>query len=233
MVQRGERPIAVPPRHIGYPSPFRGQVRGTQGSLPCFPSMGLSSRRPPFLRRVPASPVPRPQRYYEGATTSRARDPGPLWFRPQAPSAPPVFVLAEALPAWRRTIAGPGVFGQPVSPSPASRTWARTGSLRFPGSPSYAFALFQDPGRTSRTSPLAVLSMLPPVPTLRRLQRDMISGLPQGFSVRCLRFTSGVAAAHARLASGWRAAPLPGGDRTLWTAMKGFRLHPSSFPGLS
>ena len=27
---------------------------------------------------------------------------------------------------------------------------------------------------------------------------------------------------RARLASGWRAAPLPGGSRTLWTATKGF-----------
>ena len=36
------------------------------------------------------------------------------------------------------------------------------------------------------------------------------SRLTQGFSIRCLRFTSDVAAAHARLASGWRAAPLPG-----------------------
>src|SRR3954453_16365777 len=40
-----------------------------------------------------------------------------------------------------------------------------------------------------------------------------------------LRFTSVVAGAHARLASGWRAAPLPGGCRTLWNAMEGFRLH--------
>lgn len=157
----------------------------------------------------------------------------PYGFGPRLHLLPPMFVLAEALPVWRRTTTGPGVFGQPVSPPPASRRWARTGSLRFPGSPSHAFALFQDPGRTGRTSPLAILSMLPPVPTLRRLQRDMISGLPQGFSVRCLRFTSGVAVAHARLASGWRAAPLPGGGRTLWTAMKGFKLHPSSFPGLS
>ena len=61
----------------------------------------------------------------------------------------------------------------------------------------------------------------------------MISRLPQGFSTRCLRFTSAVAAAHARLASGWRAPPLPGGRRTLWVTMKGFRSHPSSFPGLT
>ena len=39
----------------------------------------------------------------------------------------------------------------------------------------------------------------------------IISGLRQGFSIRCLRFTSDVAGAHARLASGWRATPLPGG----------------------
>src|SRR5215471_711356 len=53
----------------------------------------------------------------------------------------------------------------------------------------------------------------------------IISRLTQGFSFRCLRFTSDVTAARARLASGWRAAPLPGGCRTLWVASKGFRLH--------
>lgn len=42
--------------------------------------------------------------------------------------------------------------------------------------------------------------------------RNMISRLTQGLGIRCLRFTTGVAAVHARLASGWRAAPLPGGS---------------------
>src|SRR5215213_5107491 len=60
----------------------------------------------------------------------------------------------------------------------------------------------------------------------------IISRLTQGFSFRCLRFARDVAASRARFASGWRAAPLPGGNRTLWIASKGFRLHPSSFPGL-
>src|SRR5438105_13290756 len=55
--------------------------------------------------------------------------------------------------------------------------------------------------------------------------RRACSRLTQGFSIRCLRFTSDVAVSHARLASGWRAAPLPGGGRTLWIAAKGFRLH--------
>ena len=104
-------------------------------------------------------------------------------------------------------------------------TWARAGSHRFPGDPSYAFALLQDPGRAGKTSPLAALSTPPPVNPNRRPQRVRISRLTQGFSIRCLRFTSDVAATRARLASGWRAAPLPGGRRTLWTAAKGFRSH--------
>ena len=64
----------------------------------------------------------------------------------------------------------------------------------------------------------------------------MISRLPQGFSARCLRFTNAVAAAHARLASGRRAPPLPGGRRTLWVASKGFRsfiLLSRAFPDAS
>ena len=63
------------PRQIGYPLSFRGLVRGTQGSLPCFASMGLCARRPPSLQRVPVSPVPRLFRYYETATTSRSARP--------------------------------------------------------------------------------------------------------------------------------------------------------------
>ena len=47
------------------------------------------------------------------------------------------------------------------------------------------------------------------------------------FITCCLRFTTGVAARHARLASGWRAAPLPGGGRTRWIATRGFSsCHP-------
>ena len=52
-------------------------------------------------------------------------------------------------------------------------------------------------------------------------------GLPRRFITCCLRFTTGVAARHARLASGWLAEPLPGGSRTRWIAARGFRsCHP-------
>ena len=72
-------------RFVGSRVPSVCQVNGSLLMTPSFP------------RRVPASPVPRLHRYYEGATTSRSREPGPLWFRLQAPRAPPVFVFAEAL----------------------------------------------------------------------------------------------------------------------------------------
>ena len=50
------------------------------------------------------------------------------------------------------------------------------------------------------------------------------------FITCCLRFTTGVAARHARLASGWLAGPLPGGSRTRWVTMKGFNDFKSSYP---
>jgi hypothetical protein len=49
--------------------------------------------------------------------------------------------------------------------------WARAGSHRFPGDPSYAFALLQDPGRAVEASPLAALPTPPPVYPNRRPQR--------------------------------------------------------------
>ena len=104
-------------------------------------------------------------------------------------------------------------------------SWARAGSHRFPGDPSYAFALLQDPGRAGKISPWRSCRCCPRATQTEGLSGYIISRLTQGFSIRCLRFTSDVAAAHARLASGWRAAPLPGGGRTLWIASKGFRLH--------
>jgi hypothetical protein len=107
-----------------------------------------------------------------------------------------------------------------------SHPWARAGSHRFPGDPSYAFALLQDPGRAGKISPWRSCRCCPRATQTEGLNGYIISRLTQGFSIRCLRFTSDVAATHARLASGWRATPLPGGGRTLWIASKGFRLHP-------
>ena len=56
--------------------------------------------------------------------------------------------------------------------SGSSASWTRTGSLVFPDDPSHAFARLSDPGRTDKTSPFAVLTILPPAPQYRRLQRN-------------------------------------------------------------
>ena len=50
-------------------------------------------------------------------------------------------------------------------------SWSRAGSHRFPGDPSYAFALLQDPGRADKISPLPISPMLPPGNPGRRPQR--------------------------------------------------------------
>ena len=115
--------------------------------------MVLSSRRLPSLLRVPASPVPRSQRYYEGATTSHPLIPGRLLVRSRSPHDPPVFVLARALPEGWRSLPGQGLV-LPVAPRPAARVWTRVGSLRSSGDPSCAFAPFQDPGRADTSLPI-------------------------------------------------------------------------------
>ena len=92
------------------------------------------------------------------------------------------------------------------------------------------------PGPRSSRGDLAYGGLLDAAPGFHKPKASTgrkISRLTQGFSIRCLRFTSDVAATHARLASGWRATPLPGGGRTLWIATKGFRSLPHPpFQGL-
>jgi len=106
-----------------------------------------------------------------------------------------------------------------------------SGSLVIPPMPLPCSKTPAEPAE-SRPNDSAVAAPGPNRP--KALSDNMISGLAQGFSIRCLRFTNDVAVAHARLASGWRAAPLPGGGRTLWMTPKGFRFYiPFSFPGLA
>ena len=112
-----------PPRQSGYPLSFRGQVRGAQDLLPCFPATALVPWRPPSLARVPVSPVPRGQRYYEGATTSRLRIPGRLSV--SLPGSARSSVLRARLggaPGWLGDPSGPGIWS-------AGRPFAGTLSL--------------------------------------------------------------------------------------------------------
>jgi hypothetical protein len=173
-----------------------------------FPVDGsLAQGAPPSLAWVPAVPVPHGQRYYEGTATSGARIPDPLWFPFRVPHASPSFVLAEALPERRRTTL--------VSRSPSVRRLAcgyaldLSGFLAIHPTP---LPCSETPAGPTRPRHWRSCRCCPRSQHAEGSSRNMISRLTQGFDVPCLRFTSGVAAAHARLVSGWRAAPLPGGS---------------------
>jgi hypothetical protein len=88
-------------------------------------------------------------------------------------------------------------------PVPAGVRVDGVGSHRFPGDPSRAFARLDDPGRISGPSPKRSHRCCPRAQHGEGFSGHMISRLPQGFGTRCLRFARGVAAARARLASGW------------------------------
>ncbi len=154
VVERAQRRPPFRPRQTGYPLSVRGQVRGVQSPLPCVRSTVLIPWRPPSLARVPVSPVPRGQRYYEGATTSRLRIPGRLFVSlPGSARSSAVRARLGGAPGWLEDPSGPGHL---VSRPPICRralTWTQAGSHRFPGDPSHAFAPVQDPGRTDDPSP--------------------------------------------------------------------------------
>ena len=174
--------------------------------------------------------VPRLQRYYQDATTSCSRVSFGSLVSPAGsadacrgscpPSGAPVAVQAR-----RQT----GVWIVHAGRSHSSGL-AHGQEQDLPGSlATHPVTLRRsttpdDPSRlTSSGAPGAAPGRLTPkASSLYRFR-----GLPRRFITCCLRFTTGVAARHARLASGWRAAPLPGGSRTRWIATRGFRsCHP-------
>src|SRR5882757_5712271 len=220
MVQREQHRSRPFPCQFGYPLSFRRQVRRVHGPFPCFPPMALSSRRPPFLARVLASPVPRSHRYYGGATTSHPLSRGRLLVRFHNPHGLRFRVRLDApggaeVPFQARALVSPVALITRLV-----HAWTRMGSLRSSGDPSCAFAVFQDPGRTDLPLPLAVTSMLPPRSGRRRLRQWLISGLTHSFGTRCRTLHALRCRTRARLASGWPARPLPRGSRTLWVATR-------------
>jgi len=141
------------------PSRVSGQRFSTHGAFP--PSVGSRRARfPVFIGTMKALRLP-----------ARANlVPYGFGCRPHAPLL--CSCIAEALltsaevarQAWNTWSAGVPVPGM-------LHPWARAGSRRFPGDPSYASALLQDPGRVDKTSPLVVLPTPPPVYPNRRPQR--------------------------------------------------------------
>ena len=206
MVKRGQSCPRLRPRQFGYPLSFRGQVRGAQSLLPCFPATALLPWRPPSLARVPVSPVPRGQRHYEGATTSRLRMPGRLSVSLSGVRA----TLRSSCSPWRRSrmVGGPvraRALGQPAAQLPAHSHADAGGISQVPRRSIPYLCPGPRPRPDRRSLTLTVSSMLPPLNPQRRLQRSLFRGYSRGFGICCLRFTTGVAARRARLASGWLA----------------------------
>jgi hypothetical protein len=184
--------------------------------------MVLSSRRLPFLLRVPASPVPRSQRYYEGATTSHLRINGRLLVRFHRPCVPSCF----RVPLLRsRKVGGSFQARALVSPAahfPACSPMDANGISQVFRRSIPCLCSVPGPRSNRRVLAIPVTSMLPPLSGRRRLRRWLISGLTRSFGTCCHTLRAWCCHIRARLASGWPARPLPGGSRTLWTAMKGF-----------
>src|SRR5208337_1138737 len=160
------------PRQFGYPLSFRGQVRGAQGLLPCFPATALIPRRPPSLARVPVSPVPRGQRHYEGATTSRLRIPGRLSVSlPGSARSSALRARLGGAPGWLEDPSGPGHLVSRPPPLPAHSHVDAGGTSQVPRRSIPCLFPGPRPRPDRRSLTLTVSSMLPPLNPQRRLQR--------------------------------------------------------------
>jgi hypothetical protein len=144
-----------------------------------------------------------------------------------------VFVFAAALPERQRTASGPGRLGQPVCPLSGGLHMGTHGisQVSWRSIPYLCPALRPRPDRQDLALGGSADAALGPNTPKAPANCDL--GAQPRASV------SAAYASRAALpppmqgslpAGGLR--PLPGGSRTLWNAMKGFRLHPSSFPGL-
>ena len=193
-MQRSERPLGVFPRQFGYPLSFRGQVFGTQSSLPCFPQWSLIAWRPPSLRRVPASPVPRLRRYYEAATTSRRACPSAYVF---ASGFRQVSMVSCSLTRSRRR-SSPSSGRELCSPgAPGSGAFLTgdDGTSQVPWRPLLRLCPALRPRPNLSRLAISSRPMLPPDPTRRRLRRlhdfEAATGLQRPLSTlqerRCRR----------------------------------------------
>ena len=179
--------------------------------------------------------VPRLQRYYRGATTSLLRLAFGLLIRPPAPRVPAGFVSVQDAPVGVQAHRRAGVWivhaGHPRSSGLAhGQEQDLPGSLAIHPATLRRSTTPDDPSRLANSGRFRCCPR--PLNTEGAIVYP-ISRLPRRFIVHCLRFTTPVTVRHARLVSGWRAAPLPGGSRTRWIATRGFSSCHPPLQGLS
>jgi len=174
-----------------------------------FPANGSLLMTPPFPRSGPGESGSPMSQVVLRCYDFPSRILGHLFVslpRPTLPSSIRVSQLALALPEGQRVPSGPG---RCSTGDPIAGLLSRGRERDLPGSQ----AIRSVPLPRSRTP------AEPATPCLLRLRRCCprslhsegfsvmeISGLPRGFGTCCLRFTSDVATAHARLAPGWLAS---------------------------
>ena len=195
----------MPSRQFGYPLSFRGQVRRVHGPFPCLPPMALSSRRLPFLLRVPTSLVPRSQRYYEGATTSHLRISGRLLVRFHCPPDPP----ASCPPQRSQKVGGPfqarALGGRPPVFPAICRVDATGTSQVFRRS---VPCLCSVPRPRSNRCALAIFGHIDAAPATHTAKASAIADFgadSRSFGTRCHTLRASCCHSRARLASGWLA----------------------------
>jgi len=187
------------------------------------PSAVLSSRRPPFLDRIPARPVLRRRQYYEGATTSHPRIPGHLFASLPGPTR---FLLAScslmpALPGGWRSRYGPGSLFSRRSHLPARSHVDVSGISQVSRRPILCLCPGPRPRPDRRTLATTVSSMLPLLTGQQRLQRNVYieatAGLKHLLSTlqeRCCRRHMQDSLPAGWLAfTGWESNPLDRDER--------------------
>jgi Transposase IS66 family/IS66 C-terminal element len=159
-----------------------------------FPAMVLIAWRPPSLRRVPASPVPRPLRYYEAATTSRRACPSAYVFASGFRPGSIVRVRCRA-PGDVRAHRLARSFVHPALQGPGLFRTGDDGTSQVPWRPLPRLCPALRPRPNRSRLAMSSRSMLPPDPTRRRLRRfhdfEAATGLQRPLSTlherRCRR----------------------------------------------
>ena len=224
------------PRLFGYPLLFRVRVGGTQSVLQRFPSVVPVQVTPRFPPAGPDGHGSPPSAVLSGRYDFLlSACPSAYCFRQPAPRVP---ARGWCPPMWRsRRRTGPATDrGLDFhAGNPLSSLFAHGQEQDLPGS----LAIHPVTLRRSTTPDdplrLAISGASGAAPTRLTMKASSFTEFEAArrFVTCCLRFTTGVTARHARLASGWRAAPLPGGSRTRWIATRGFKIISSPSPGLS
>ena len=132
------------------------------------------------------------------------------------------FVSAKAIPAVSKPRAGPGVLVIRIS---ISGTYLHGQMRDLPGclaTHPMTSRRSRDPGRPVAPRRDGASGAAPGIATARASSLELSRLNSGALSSPVYASRPRVAVGHARLGSGWRAAPLPGGSRTRWVAMKGF-----------